>query len=694
MASAESKIVKTICGMCNRQSCGMEVIVENGKVVDIRGNKEFPINKGALCVKGLAAKEHLYNPSRLKYPLKKENNSWRQVSWDEALSTITKKLKETKQEYGAESFAAFHGCPQLGETSYFIRRFMNAYGSPNLVTVGSMCSVMRSLVDQITFGDNFRPIDVEESRCIVVWGANPAASHAPYYLNVEALKAAKDRGAQLIVIDPLLTGTASAADIHVKIRPGTDGALALGMINTIIEQKLYDSKFVKDWTIGFTELQNLAKEYPPEKVREITGVPAELVKHVARTYALTKPSCVILGNALEQHSNSFQALRAIAALRAITGNLDVPGGNLSIPSTKLSDTSLQQLIPKHVKPLGWREFPLFAFTVGPPLVTFIDALLTDDPYPIRSMIVSYGNPMLTWPDTAKVKKGLERLDFLAVMDFYMTPTAELADIVLPAATFLERIGLHAFNQFLGREKPTGYIALSDAAVDPIEQSWPDWKFWFELARRMGYEEWFPWTDIEEAINYQLKPTGYTVEKLRGKSGAFYGDKPKFEKHVAEGFKTSTGKVELYSIALRNLGNDPLPRYVEPDESPLSMLGKVEEYPLVLVTGSRHVAYPHSGLRSVPSLRKISPNPEALIHPQTAEELSINDGDIVMVDTERGSVEFKAAVTEHVVPGIVSIPHGWAEANANLLVSNHIRDPILGAPEMKSLLCRIRLKSKA
>jgi anaerobic selenocysteine-containing dehydrogenase len=691
VASSQSKIVKTVCGMCNRQSCGMEVIVENGKVVDLRGNKEFPVNRGALCVKGLAAKEHLYNPSRLKYPMKKEDNSWKQISWDEALSTIAKKLKETKQEYGAESFAVFHGCEQLGETSYFIRRFMNVYGSPNLVTVGSMCSLMRSLVDQITFGDNFRPIDVEGSRCIVVWGANPAASHAPYYLNVNTLKAAKDRGAKLIAIDPLLSGTASIADIHVKIRPGTDGALALGMINTIIEQELYDKKFVKEWTMGFAELQNLAKDYSPEKVQKITGVPAELVKNVARTYALTKPSCVILGNALEQHSNSVQALRAMAALRAITGNIDVPGGNLSLPSTKLNETSLPQLVPRYVKPLGWRDFPLFAFVSGPPLVSFIDALLTDDPYPIKGMIVSYGNPMLTWPDTAKVKKGLERLDFLAVMDFYMTPTAELADIVLPTATFLERTGLHVFDQFLGREKPTGYIALAEAAVDPVEQSWPDWKFWFELAKKMGYEKWFPWTNVEEAIDYQLKPTGYTVEKLRGKDGFFHGDKPKFQKHLAEGFKTSSGKVELYSIALRNLGYDPLPTYVEPEESSHTMPEKAKEYPLILVTGSRYVTYPHSGLRSVPSLRKMTPHPEAFIHPQTAQQLSIKNGDNVVVDTERGSAEFKATVTEHVVSGIVSIPHGWAEANANLLVSNKIRDPILGAPDMKSLLCRIRPK---
>jgi len=691
MSSSEKKVVRTVCGMCNRQSCGMEVTVEDGKVIDIQRNPEYPKHHGTLCVKGYAAKELLYDPHRLKHPMKREGDAWTNISWDEAMSTIAGKLKETKEKYGAESLAVYTGCEQLGETSYFVRRFMNVYGSPNVVTVGSMCSVMRNVVDQLTFGGNFRQVDTYNTKLIIMWGANPAASNAPYYMDVKTLTEAKDRGAKLVVIDPVLSGTASVADSHVRIRPGTDGALALGMINIIVKQGLYDREFVDNWCVGFSELSKLVEEYTPEKVEQITWIPAEVVKDLARKYATAKPACIMLGNALEQHTNSFQMLRAIAALRAVTGNIDVPGGNINISegAVSLTDISLREMMPTYRRPLGWRDYLLFSLFAGPPLVSFMRALLTDDPYPIKTMLVTWGNPLLTWPDSAKVGAGLERLDFLAVMDFHMTKTAELADIVLPAATFLERTGLHATAQFLAPDKPVGFISLANKAVNPLYESWPDWKFWFELAKRMGYEKWFPWEDIEEALDYQLKPTGYTVEKLKDKTGFFHGEVPKFRKYLTEGFKTSTGKVELYSIALRNLGYDPLPRYSEPEESPYSTPEKAKEYPLVLIAGSRLLAYPHSGMRTLPSLQKVAPDPEVIIHPDTAERYSVKNGESILVETERGSAQFKASVTDRIMPEVASITHGWTQANANLLVSSEIRDRMFGAPAMRSMLCKIR-----
>lgn len=423
MNSTGNRVVNTVCGMCNRQSCGMEVTIENGRVVSVKGSREFPTNQGALCVKGTAAKELLYDPRRLKHPMKKKGRTWKKISWSEASMVIADKLKEVKENYGAESFAVYCGCPQLGETSPFIHRFMNLYGSPNIVTVGSMCAIMRTLVDQLTFGSNFRFVDVEGSRCIVVWGANPAASNSPYYLNLRTLLEAKNRGAKIFVIDPVISGTASIADKHIRIRPGTDGALA------------------------------------------------------------------------------------------------------------------------------------------------------------------------------------------------------------------------------------------DKTVDEIEEYWADWKFWFELAKIMGYEKMFPWNNIEDAIDYQLKPTGLSVENLKGKPGLFYGDTIKFNKYTDGGFKTSTGKVELYSTILRNLGYAPLPNFIEPEESPINAPDKAKDYPLVLITGSRLAAYPHSGLRGLPSLMKIVAEPEAFIHPSTAQEFSVKNGDTITIETERGSINLKALVTEKIIPRTVSIPHG-------------------------------------
>lgn len=636
--------VKTVCGMCSRQSCGVEVTVQNGKVIDIKGNREFPTNNGALCTKGLAAKELLYDPHRLKHPLMKVADGWKTVSWDEALNVIASRLKQTKEKYGPESLAVYYGCPQLQEITCFIERFMNVYGSPNLVTVSSMCSTMRSVVDEVTFGDNFRPVDIQRSRCVIVWGANPAASNSQAHhslLNLKALRDASQRGAKIIVIDPVESETTSVAHIHLKIKPGKDGALALGLANVIIQEKLYDSEFVRNFTHGFDEFSNLARKFPPEKVEEITGISAESIRNVAREYAKNRPACIVLGNALEHHVDSFQALRAIAVLRAITGNLDVAGSNVNVKLTELNDLSLRNKLPEHVKPLGADAFPIFPQSDGPPLVSFINTLLTDQPYPIKALIVSYGNPMLTWPDTAKVKAGLQRLDFLVVMDFYLTPTAQLADIVLPAATFLERTELHVMRQIFGLDKPVGFIALGNKAVNEEEECWPDWKFWFELAKRTGYEEFFPWSDLEQAIDYQLQPTGIKVKDLKRETGRYYGNPPEFKQHLAHGFNTPTSKIEIHSTILEKLGFNPIP-LIEQVESK-----EEDDFPLTLVTGSRNNAYHHSQGRQLPSLRRLAPQAQARIHPLTAEQFSIRNGHDIVVETNRySSHESRSNAEDH------------------------------------------------
>jgi anaerobic selenocysteine-containing dehydrogenase len=681
------KKVRTVCGMCSRQACGIEVTVQNGKIIEIKGNREFPTNKGALCIKGLAARELLYDPNRLTHPLKKTAAGWEPISWNEALTEIASKVKQTKEKYGPESLAVYYGCPQLQETPYFIERFMNVYGSPNLITVSSMCSTMRSVVDRVTFGASFRPVDIERSRCVIVWGANPATSNSQAHhslLNLKSLRDASTRGAKIIVIDPMKSETTSVSNIHLRIKPGTDAALALGLVNIILQEKLYDEDFVRDFTYGFEEFSNSVKEFTPEKVEKITGVPAKLIIETARIYTNNRPACIIVGNALEHHIDSFQALRAIAILRAITGNLAIPGGNVNVKPIKLNDLSLRNKLPEHVKPLGSDEFPIFPQSDGPPLVSFIRALLTAKPYPIKTMIISYGNPMLTWPDTAEVENGLKELDFLVVMDFYMTPTAELADIVLPAATFLERTDLHVMRQIFGPEKPTGFIALGNKAVDEVGECWPDWKFWFELAKRTGYEAFFPWSDVEEAIDYQLQGTGIKVEDLKEKTGLYYGERLAYREYLQHGFDTPTRKVEIYSTILHKHGFKPIPSFEQVEL-------ENEEYPLTLITGSRINAYHHSGGREQPSLRRIAPQPKAQIHPITAKNFSIKNGDDIIVETRTGSIVLKAEVTQKIIPNSVNIQHGWTSANANLLVSSRVFDPIFGAPRMKSIPCRIRPK---
>jgi anaerobic selenocysteine-containing dehydrogenase len=269
------------------------------------------------------------------------------------------------------------------------------------------------------------------------------------------------------------------------------------------------------------------------------------------------------------------------------------------------------------------------------------------------------------------------------MDFHMTPTAELAHIVLPAATFLERIDLHVMRQIFEPEKPAGFIALGHKAVDEVGECWPDWKFWFELAKRTGYAEFFPWSKLEEAIDYQLQPTGIKVDDLRGKTGCYYGEPVHYREYLREGFNTPTGKVEIYSTTLKNLGFDPLP-----SNEPVGSEEQDADFPLTLITGSRSIAYHHSGDHELPSVRRVVPEPKVRIHPLTAKRFSVRDGREVMLHTRTGSIVMKAEVTQKIIPETVSIPHGWVDANANLLVSCETFDPIFGAPRMKSVPCRI------
>lgn len=668
--------------------------VKDGKVVDLKGMPEFPLSQGRLCAKGLAAKELLYDPKRLRYPMKREGETWVRISWDEALETIARRLMDVKEKYGAKALSVIRGSILEHEIDPFIRRFVNVYGSPNLAGNLDMCVHPRMLADKLTLGASaFRFRDFRKTKCILVWGVDPSTSNPMAWKDVVD---AKERGARLIVIDPRFTNPASKADLYVCIRPGTDGALALGMLNVIIGEGLYDKNFVENWTIGFDELKEHVKCYTAGQVEEITSVPANIVKEVARTYATAKPAYIDLGNALDTNANTFQTLRSIGILRAITGNIDVPGGNVFGPNVPLKDISLREKLPPDMKPLGTDKYPLFTNMFGVvPSGVLIETLFTGKPYPIKSAIVDFSNLMLTWPDTKKIEAGLKKLDFLVVMDIFMTKTAELADIVLPAATFLERVGVFTYCRgVLEQGKASCYVMLKNKAVEPTGECWPDWKFWFELAKRMGYRKRFPWDNIEEAIDFRLKPTGITIEELKKHpSGVYYGALLRYKKYEEEGFGTPSGKVEIYCERLKTLGYDPLPVFREPAESPVGQPRLAKEYPLILTTGAKTFAYSHSSYRGLSSLRKITPEPLAEIHPKTAKELGMTDGEYAIIETLRGKIEIKVKLTGRIHPHCVSIPHGWEQANANTLTNSEIRDPVTGSPNLRSLPCRVRKKAE-
>ncbi|MFX4262414.1 molybdopterin-containing oxidoreductase family protein [Pelotomaculum propionicicum] len=675
-----TEIKQTFCGICSA-GCGMDITLEEGRVVKVEGQAENAYTQGYLCPKGKAVRELLEAPDRLKSPLKKTaSGRWEEVTWDEAFSFIAGKLEEIKSRHGAQAVAVHVGQAGVGkEFTPYAQRFSQAYGTPNFSTAGSHCHHSKTMASEYTYGTLPVP-DYENSSCIVLWAYNPTMSCPPL---MRIINGSLKRGAKLIVVDPRATLLAKGADCHLQLRPGTDGALALGMLSIVIEEKLYDREFVERWTVGFDRLACLAAEYTPEAVEKITRVTADKIREAARLYARFQPACIYPGIGVELHTNGFQAARAISVLQAITGNLDKKGGAVFMPKAKLSSLAISGADVK-IPAIGRYEFPLFYKHIRQAQANiYSNAIIEGRPYPLKGMIIAGSNPLLTWPNAGKLKRALGSLEFLAVFDHFMTETASLADIILPAATFLHSDELCDRASLFCEPK----ISLCRNA-DPDSGVMTNWQIWVELARKMGYGEYFPWGTEEDALDYRLKPLGIIYKDLAGMpEGYIYGERIE-RKYENGGFRTPSGKVEIYSEELEQYGYDPLPVYKEPAESPLSTPDIFSEYPFILTTGARSPGYMHSRYRNLSSLRKLSPEPRVEMNQAKAKELGIQDGETVIVESLRGAIELRVKLTDDILPEVIYIPHGWDTANANILSDNEILDPVTGFPADRSLLARV------
>lgn len=721
------RVVPVVSDVDAHSQCRMRVGVQGGKVTRVGGDPTDPESKGQLTVRGEYMKEILYAPDRLKYPMKRTGaqgeGRWERISWDEALTTIADRLKEIKKHYGPEAIDFHHGHYHSGDIlGSYLARLANLIGTPNITNPSHVCHLPRVFLEFNYDLGAVVPPDVAHTRCLIIWGGNPEATNKPQEI---AIKEARARGVNLIVIDPRITSYAKDADLHAQLRPGTDGALALGLLHVIIKEGLYDKEFVEKWTTGFEKLENHIEQYSPEKLEKITWVPAKTIKEIARMYATTKPACISPRNALDQHTNASVAIRAIDILMAITGNLDVKGGNIIIiPIVMgLKDIKLFDKLPQEAanKKLGADTCLYSKISKAWPAAhtpSLWDAILHGDPYPVKAMVVMASNPRLTCANTNVVDEALKKLDFLAVADLFMTPTAELADIVLPACTFLERTRFVTFDTHADHSwNVHSRIALSPKAVEPLEESWSDWKIICELGRAMGYGESFPWKTEEEAIDHVLTPLGITCEELmeqpegiimpvppflytkfKGVFGtimrkvlkvAAFRDYPEmYKKYESKGFMTPTKKVELYSARLEKLGYDPLPTYQEPAESPVSRPDLAKEYPLILIAGTKLEMYTHSEMRNIPGLRRRFPENLLEINPETAAKKNIAEGDFARISSPRGSITCKAYVTNRIDPRVVHLCHGFKESNCNVLTDHKAFDTITGSTGLKSLLCRL------
>ena len=665
--------------------CGIKAHLESGRLVAVEGLPEHPVSRGYICPRGEALPEYVYSPNRLLTPMIRANGRWRKASWKEALSYCAEKLSSVKEKYGARSLAVF--CGSVGveniEVATFARRFTGAFGTPNLLSVENICYRARILARQLTFG-RYPLDDPEGSRCIILWGHNPDGAKGMLGELIRQ-KMEKEKDFQLIIINPKRIPLAERS-YYLQVRPGTDAALGLAMLNVIINEDLYDREFVEQYTIGFDELVEHVQKYTPQWAQQVTWVPAADIRAVARIFAQHRPGCIVQGvNTLDQHRNGLQNSRLLSILQAVTGNVYTPGSWVTIPRIPLANLSLKVDEP----PLGAEDYPIFSSLWGRKApfgiaTLFPKAVLQGEPYPIKATIVTAANPVVSFPEAGLFKEAFQNLEFLAVLDPFFTETAELADVVLPACTFLEKGGLsYVYGVVFGDP----YAMIHRKVIEPVGDSWPDWKIWSELAKSMGMGEYFPWETDEEIID-ALLPPGEFKEQLKSASlGVYYGQK-EYNLLKKKKLNTPSGKIELYSQTLKEHGYDPLPEFVEPYQSPASTPELYQQYPLILISGSRVQEYTHTQLRYIPVLRNSNPEPLAEMHPATAEQYGLKNGGMITIETKNGSITLRLRITDKIATGVVSVPHGWAHANVNLLVDMEGYDPITAYPDFKTVLCRV------
>ena len=681
---------KTHCGRMDHGGCALLAGVRDNTIVKIKGDPDGFLNRGYVCAKGLASPGRLDHPDRLTHPLRRTGGrgegKWERISWDAAIGTISENFQRIKEEEGAKGVAFCQGMPK-GIEHFVLIRLANIFGSPNVVSVQDVCHAPREVTGLHTCG--FYPVaDFHwKTSLALVWGSNVTSTNEEGEICTLLLDQLRG-GARMIVVDPRQTELAKKADLWLQLRPGTDTALALGFLNVIIEEELFDKDFVETWTHGFEDLARHVKGYSPQKVSEITWVSSDLIREAARLYAQSRPAAIQWGNAIEQHTSAFDTARSLVCLMAICGNLDVPGGNIQANEPNI--LPLGKFVRADLLPNKWKEMIHTFHHAIPKLMTvppvFLrKAILEGIPYPIKGAYVQCSNPVMAYADSRMTVEAIHQLDFLAVADIFMTPTASLADVVLPVATQFE------FNDIGHYGLGHGYILARPKVVEPPKECWSDIRILNELGRAMTSKAyWFD--DPDNLLDALLRPSGRSYGRFV-EQGYLKGE-DRFRKYESRGFSTPTGKVELCLSTSEKFGLRPLPEL-----SPLPT--DDSEYPLVL-TSAKDPYYMHSSYRWVESLRKKSPDALVEIHPQTALKLNIHEGEEVVIETRQGGITQVAHLTDAVHPRVLNAAYGWwfpeaditasmtwTRSNYNILTSAQEVGKEFGTPNLKGIPCGIR-----
>lgn len=680
--------IPTHCAQCISR-CGCLAVVEDGRLVAVEPDPGHPTGH-ALCLKGRAAPELVHHPERLTHPLRRTrpkgdpDPGWRVVSWEEALEEAGERLRELGPRATTFAVATPSGTG-MGDAFGWVHRLAHAFGSPDLLLATENCNWHKDITPTLTWGAGIGMPDYDRTGCALIWGFNPGVT---WPAHARKIQEARRRGARLVVVDPRGTGLALQADLWLALRPGTDGALALGLIHLFLKKDRVDHAFLRAHSDAFdpapvgrgTVLERLterAAAFPPERVATLTGLRVEDLHRAVDLLTGYGPLSFFTWTGTCQQAQATQTTRALNILYALTGCLGAPGGNVWFARPPVADITgfgwvdpalREQTLGRSERPLGP---PSRGWVSGP---DFYQSLLEAPAGARRALVAFGGNPLVSRPDAAQGAAALRRLDFFVQTELFRTPSSAYADLLLPAASCWEREGLQAGFQVSPAAE--AHVQLRPAVVPPPGEARSDVEIVFALAERLGLAEAFFGGSLEAGLAHQLAPTGLTPALLRG-----------VPRGIGLLLETTFGppaaKIRLWSEALAAVGQDPLPDHCE-TQAP-------DGFPYLLTCG-KVLPYCHSQHRELSSLRRVAPEPEVELAPDVARGTGVADGDPVAVCTPTGRMEGRARIQPHLAAGTVWAQYGWWHGETplsyNACADQGRPDPVAGSQALRGIPCTV------
>ena len=685
MSTVERKI--GICGLCGKE-CPIEARVENNTILSVQKLEGHPCLTGKLCVRGAALKQYVHHKDRILHPMKrvgpKGSGQYEAISWEQAVEEIAQRLKQTAQENGPQATVFYAGHPKRYRK--ILSELTAAYGSPNFCTESSTCNSAMDMTWKLVCGENLRP-DLAHCKTHVIWTANPPGDNG----ELATVWGAKKKGARLIVVDPRVTAAANAADLHLQLYPGTDGALALSIAHVILREGLEDKAYIEQYTHGFEEYKDYVSQFPPEVAEQITGVPAEKIVQAARILAEGKVSLRTSSCAVVHAVNGVQNLRAVLLLLALTGSLGREGGNVNTAGAPKAtrDNFHHDLTqrPEEVDISGGR-YPVWDQLLRneAQCAHLADVLFHKEPYEVRNLIMVGANAQM-WPRADRLIEALKQVEYRVVLELFWNEACEDAELILPACTAPERE-----HVLIGKDNRLVYIPTM---IDPGDKL-PDEEIMLRIAHALDlHGPILDQADYSGYLNHMIRENSVTLDELKEHPEGVAARTMKTGRPggCETGFRTPSGKVEFVSGVLERYagleGHEALPVYTDWREK----AGLGEGYPFILCTGARKAHLFHSRTYRVDWLAGLETHTLAAISPADAEKLGVAEGDAVRLTTPVGSMTYTVAIDHGVMDGVVHVYHDDPKHNVNCLLDDQYNDPISGFPGYRSCACRLEACGK-